>query len=126
METITIKTSPAAVQKLGEILEQEVASMGNSLAEKQRDLDGLKSQIRGEDTAALPLSVEKSPLGRARKGETEKVILAFLASNRGSGWTQAQICERTGVSTTTASRVLNRIALTGKAIKLNDAWRLPA
>ena len=66
METITIKTSPAAVQKLVEILEQEVASMGNSLAEKQRDLDGLKSQIRGEDTAALPLSVEKSPLGRAR------------------------------------------------------------
>lgn len=125
MKGVTLTVSPEVAKKLLSICEAEVLELDVKLEWKRRELEQLRNAVNHgtEPVESLPLSVSKNPeSGRAPKGASERAILAFLESHKGSGWRAAEIAEKTGTSLTTTIRILKKLGGEGKVSSTGHTW----
>lgn len=115
-QIITVKIPRDALQKLADAAKVEIENMKNSLSDKERELDGYLRALspKQESIASMPLSLSKDTKdGRARRGDSQRVILEFLTARKGQQFKQAEVSEKTGVTASSTYRILQKLSKSG-------------
>jgi response regulator of citrate/malate metabolism len=125
VKTITLKVSPETAKKLLADSEAELLKLRQRVLAKENEMAELRRAVEEID-APVALKAKRNPTSnRVPKGQSEKIVLAFLQSHRGSGWTQTDISKHTGVSMPTAGRVLAKLTKAGEIDSSGNTWAAP-
>jgi predicted transcriptional regulator len=82
----------------------------------QADTKDLKA---GRPSLAEP---PKTGSGRIKRGESERLIVEFLSSNRAGAISLADLCKATGVKYGTAARIIRQLSEQKRIDEVNGKW----
>jgi ATPase subunit of ABC transporter with duplicated ATPase domains len=94
------------------IIEGKIQRLRKALPRKA----SAKNAVSTERQTEL-LQTERSPSGRAKHGQTEKVVIDFLKERNGSGATVKEMALKTGIKYPTIHRQVNVLRERGQARK---------
>ena len=133
MNTITLELTEETARQMLPILEQRQGVLAANLNAINSQITRIKSFLgvglfsaserQKAPELVLPMPrPTKTAHGRIKKGESAKLIMAFLASANGNGATLKEITTGTGTSYGTARRIVIGLANDQKAVHRGEKW----
>lgn len=124
-ETFTVKLSREALETLAEKSREHVGLLKTELAKSERELENYTRMLapKQETLSVMPAALAKDTKdGRAKKGESERVILGFLAENKPHRFAASVIINKTGVSATSTWRTLLKLEHAKKVTSTKEGY----
>ena len=130
MKSFTLEMDAQIAEQLLPILEKQRLDMQEKLSGIEAQIakirKGLQSATSGvADSRPTPPVVAvpvKAPGGKAKKGESRKVIVECLKSLKGHGVTTKDVSDKTGTNYSTAYRILNFLKEEETVELKDDLW----
>jgi hypothetical protein len=107
-----------------ERLEQLDGEMTSVSAEITRLKAALEAAKNGSEpkSSGLPVPPAKTPTGRAKRGESEKLIVNFFRAAKPNAVSVAKLVKMTGLKYGTANRIVHLLAEQKKVKSVNGQW----
>jgi DNA invertase Pin-like site-specific DNA recombinase len=123
MKTITVELSEEVLAEILPILERKEQLLHMQVAKIRAGLAGHAPE-NGRDNNQMPLRVvpEKTASGRAKKGESEKLIVDYLKSTGGHGAAVKEIAASTKAAYGSCIRILRKLKQQGDVNSRKRLW----
>ncbi|MCE0483822.1 MAG: hypothetical protein LV479_06260 [Methylacidiphilales bacterium] len=129
MKTFTLEFTPEIAREMLPTLERQHRQLVNLAAVVEKQIEAIRKELRPKTEDAEEVfaqsnlaRVSHTQTGRAKKGETEKVVSDFLRQVNGAGTTMSTITKRTGTKYGSVRRILKNFLQKGAVTTKDNLW----
>jgi hypothetical protein len=124
---IVVELDRQTVERLIEEKRERVTQLDGEMTSLIAEVNRLEAALK-DDTkdlkAGRPSLTEppKTESGRIKRGESERLIVEFLSSNRAGAVSLADLCKATAVKYGTAARIIRQLSESKRIDEVNGKW----
>jgi hypothetical protein len=123
--TVILELTAEEAKTMLPVLEIQRRDLQQKLKATEAKIEKIQSALNGQQTIPQVIA-DKTPTGRIKRGEAEKMIYNGLALFGQKGASLHEVSKKTGVSPSSAYRSLKQMEQDGKAQKRGSLWTLVA
>ena len=126
--SILVELDRMTVERLIEEKSQRLDQLDCEITSVAEEISRLKAALEAAKNGStqkppnLPIPPAKTPGGRTKRGESEKMIIAFFRAAKPNAVSVAKMVKMTGLKYGTANRIVHILATHKKVKSVNGEW----